>query len=118
MRTYGLDIETHDPCLKAHGKEKARGTSWVFGEGEILVTGLYDDRPKAKKALLADGGETVRKLLTNPEAEVVGRSSGPWKSKMAVSVKPGHTQVMATPVSEASEASDKLMPTTACLDAP
>ena len=72
MRTYGLDIETHDPCLKAHGKEKARGTSWVFGEGEILVTGLYDDRTKAKKALLADGGETVRKLLTNPEAEVVG----------------------------------------------
>ena len=72
MRTYGLDIETHDPCLKDHGKEKARGASWVFGLGEVLVTGLYNHKSGAKKALPGNGGETIRMILTDPNAEVVG----------------------------------------------
>jgi hypothetical protein len=42
LKTFGLDIETHDPLLKDKGSVKARGVSWVFGEGEVLVTGTYE----------------------------------------------------------------------------
>jgi DNA polymerase I-like protein with 3'-5' exonuclease and polymerase domains len=72
VNTYGLDIETDDPCLKDHGKEKARGVSWVFGKGEILVTGLYKAFTKTKKAYDAAGGDSIKKLLLDPNAEIVG----------------------------------------------
>jgi DNA polymerase I-like protein with 3'-5' exonuclease and polymerase domains len=72
MRTYGLDIETDDPCLKDRGKVKSRGVSWVFGEGEILTTGVYDAKTGAKRAYEGAGGEAVRKLLINPDVEIVG----------------------------------------------
>ena len=69
---YGLDIETDDPCLKDHGKVKAAGTSWVFNKGEILVTGLYDEKSGEKTALDGSGGKRIVKILTDPKATVVG----------------------------------------------
>ena len=36
IKYYGLDIETHDPLLKV------KGDSWIWGQGEILITALYD----------------------------------------------------------------------------
>lgn len=69
---YGLDIETDDPLLKAKGKRKACGTSWVFGEGEILVTGIYNHQTGEKVALDGNGGAKVKKLLKDPKAVVVG----------------------------------------------
>jgi len=72
MKTFGLDIETHDTCLKDHGKEKAQGVSWVFGKGEILVTGVYDAAKGTKRAYDGSGGAKVRAILESPDAEVVG----------------------------------------------
>ncbi len=69
---YGIDIETHDPYLKDRGKQKARGTSWVFNEGEIIVTGIYDAQKGEKRALDGNGGPTVKKLLVNPKVTLVG----------------------------------------------
>lgn len=66
----GLDLETHDPFLKDRGKVKARGTSVVFGEGRIIVTGLYS---KGKKRCLdGNGGEAVASLYKNPDVVIVG----------------------------------------------
>ena len=76
MKTYGLDIETDDPCLKDHGKVKARGVSWVFGEGEILTTGIYDKTKEARRAYEKSGGETTLKILKDPDAEIVGARIG------------------------------------------
>ena len=44
MKLYGIDIETHDPLLGD------RGVSWVYGEGGIIVTGLYNVSGKEKKS--------------------------------------------------------------------
>jgi DNA polymerase I-like protein with 3'-5' exonuclease and polymerase domains len=64
MKLYGIDIETRDPYLTD------KGASWVYGEGEVLVTALHN---KGKNtALPRSGGPTVKKLLLNPEAALVG----------------------------------------------
>jgi DNA polymerase I-like protein with 3'-5' exonuclease and polymerase domains len=72
MMEFGIDIETHDPLLKDHGNVKARGVSWVFDEGEVLVTGVYDADASTKKSYDRNGGAYVKKLLTNPKATLVG----------------------------------------------
>jgi hypothetical protein len=66
MRLYGIDIETHDPYLTD------KGASWVYGEGEIIVTGLFNAQTGAKKAFDGHGGSTVKKLLLNPNVTLVG----------------------------------------------
>lgn len=71
-KMYGVDIETDDRYLSNHGKIKARGTSVVFGEGSIIVTGLYDAEHNKKICLDGDGGEKMRSLLTDPEVTLVG----------------------------------------------
>jgi DNA polymerase I-like protein with 3'-5' exonuclease and polymerase domains len=66
MKLYGIDIETHDPCLTD------RGVSWVYGEGSVLCTGLYQAATGVKKALPGAGGATVRKLLLDKNVCLVG----------------------------------------------
>lgn len=66
MNLYGIDIETHDPCLTD------KGASWVYGEGGIIVTGLFDAGTGAKKALDGNGGQTVKNLLLDPNVTLVG----------------------------------------------
>ncbi len=70
MRYVSLDIETHDPFLTDNGKQKARGASWVYGEGQILVVGLYNG--KHKKAIDGNGGETVRNFLLSEDIAIIG----------------------------------------------
>ena len=67
MKYYGLDIETDDPCLG-----QKLGASWVYGKGEILVTGIYDAETKEKKALDGNGGASIKKMLKNPGVTLVG----------------------------------------------
>lgn len=66
MKFYGLDTETEDKLLKE------RGTSWAFGEGHVIVTGIYDAQKKAKIPLDGAGGKTVYELLTDPDVTLVG----------------------------------------------
>jgi DNA polymerase I-like protein with 3'-5' exonuclease and polymerase domains len=66
MKLYGLDIETHDPHLTG------KGVSWVYGEGSIIVTGLYSAAAGTKRALDGNGGKTVKALLLDPKVTLVG----------------------------------------------
>ncbi|GHT59511.1 hypothetical protein FACS1894109_15570 [Spirochaetia bacterium] len=66
MKLYGLDIETNDPHLTD------KGASWVYGEGSIIVVGLYNAQTGAKRALDGNGGETVKKLLLDKNVILVG----------------------------------------------
>jgi DNA polymerase I-like protein with 3'-5' exonuclease and polymerase domains len=66
MKLYGLDIETHDPHLTD------KGASWVYDEGEIIVTGFYNEQTGKKSALGGNGGTTVKKLLLDPKVTLVG----------------------------------------------
>lgn len=66
MKLYGLDLETHDPFLTD------KGASWVYGEGKIIVTGLYDAQTGVKKALDGNGGRHVKNILLDPEAVAAG----------------------------------------------
>jgi DNA polymerase I-like protein with 3'-5' exonuclease and polymerase domains len=66
MKLYGIDIETHDPHLTD------KGASWVYGEGEIIITGLYNKQAGKKSALPGNGGQTVKKLLLDPEVTLAG----------------------------------------------
>ena len=70
MYYMGLDIETDDPCLKDRGKQKAKGPSWIFGEGRVICTGLYNGRET--KAFEGNGGDFVRKLLLRDDVTIVG----------------------------------------------
>lgn len=70
MYYMGLDIETDDPCLKDRGKQKAKGPSWIFGEGRVICTGLYNG--KETKAFEGDGGTFVRNLLLRDDVTIVG----------------------------------------------
>lgn len=77
---YGLDIETHDPLLKTSGY------SWKYGRGYILNTAVYDathdsvivlagihnENCPYKAAQRREQNEVVKKILTNPDAIVVG----------------------------------------------
>jgi DNA polymerase I-like protein with 3'-5' exonuclease and polymerase domains len=66
MKLYGLDIETYDPYLTD------KGASWVYGEGGIIVTGLYNRQTGKKSALSGNGGLAVKKLLLDPEVTLAG----------------------------------------------
>lgn len=66
MRLYGLDIETYDPFLSD------KGVSWVYGEGSIIVTGLYNAASGVKRALAGGGGKPVKNLLQNPDITLAG----------------------------------------------
>jgi DNA polymerase I-like protein with 3'-5' exonuclease and polymerase domains len=66
MKLYGLDIETYDPYLTD------KGVSWVYGEGEIIVTGLFNRQTGNKSALPGNGGLTVKKLLLDTKVTLVG----------------------------------------------
>jgi DNA polymerase I-like protein with 3'-5' exonuclease and polymerase domains len=66
QRLYGLDIETYDPCLTD------KGASWVYGEGEIIVTGLYNKQTGKSSALPGNGGYQVKKLLLDPHVTLIG----------------------------------------------
>jgi DNA polymerase I-like protein with 3'-5' exonuclease and polymerase domains len=66
MKLYGIDIETHDPHLTD------KGASWVYGEGEVIVTGLYNASTGEKTVKCGNGGRFVKNLLLNPEAALVG----------------------------------------------
>lgn len=70
MAYLGIDIETEDPFLKDRGKQKAKGPSWIFGEGRVLCVGAYNG--KEKKAFDGDGGEFIEKVLRNSYATIVG----------------------------------------------
>jgi len=65
-KLYGIDIETYDPHLTD------KGTSWVYGEGEIIVTGLYNAQTGTKRALVGNGGKTVKDLLLDANVTLVG----------------------------------------------
>lgn len=85
-RLIGADTETVDPCLKAHGKTKARGYSWKYGQGKILCTALYDLQNDSIEVLAGlrnsntPYSEEERKvqndrmigLLKDPEVSLVG----------------------------------------------
>jgi DNA polymerase I-like protein with 3'-5' exonuclease and polymerase domains len=66
MKLYGIDIETYDPYLTD------KGASWVYREGSIIVTGLYDQQTGKKQALAGNGGTMVKQLLLNPKVTLVG----------------------------------------------
>lgn len=70
MYYMGLDIETDDPLLKDRGKQKAQGPSWIFGEGRVICTGLYNGRET--KAFEGNGGEFVKKLFLRDDVTIVG----------------------------------------------
>ena len=63
----GLDTETDDPCLG----EKL-GASWAYNKGSVLCTSLYYESSKQKAVLRSDGGEEVRRLLTDVNCILVG----------------------------------------------
>lgn len=66
MKYYGVDTETEDKLLKE------RGTSWAFGEGHVIVTGVYDAQTKKKIPLDGSGGKEIYTLLTDPAVTLVG----------------------------------------------
>lgn len=66
MKLYGLDTETHDPLLKD------QGPSWVFGDGEVLVTGLYSAETRTKRSIDGNGGKIVRDMLLSASTAIVG----------------------------------------------
>jgi DNA polymerase I-like protein with 3'-5' exonuclease and polymerase domains len=66
MKLYGLDVETHDPYLTD------KGASWVFGEGEVLITGIYNAQTGKKSALAGNGGANAKKLLLDPKVTLIG----------------------------------------------
>jgi DNA polymerase I-like protein with 3'-5' exonuclease and polymerase domains len=65
-KLYGIDLETHDPHLTD------KGASWVYGEGGIIVTGIYNAQNGAKKALNGNGGKTVKDLLLDKQVTLAG----------------------------------------------
>ena len=70
MKFIGLDIETDDKHLTE------KGASWIFGEGSIIVTGLYNARTGSKKAFSGNGGQTVKALLLDKDATLIGANIG------------------------------------------
>lgn len=66
MRIISIDTETHDPHLTD------KGPSWVFGEGKVIVTGIYDSEKDALYHLDGSGGPTVKKMLLQKKTALVG----------------------------------------------
>lgn len=73
MEIYGMDIETRDPYLKKNKKNKYQGTSWIFHDGEILYTGLYNVRTGERKSVRKWNDE-IKSILLNPNAVVIGHN--------------------------------------------
>lgn len=69
MKIIGIDCETHDPLLKV------KGTSWVFNEGELLCTALYNSEKKTKKVYFPSN-DTVNELLGDENVTLVGANIG------------------------------------------
>ena len=69
MKLIGLDTETHDPLLKE------KGTSWVYGEGELLCTSVYNPENDAKR-FYWESNDTVLKLLCSKDVTIVGANIG------------------------------------------
>lgn len=65
MKMYGLDIETNDPFLTD------KGVSWIYGEGEILCTTLYN-AATGKKEVFKKWTQKVKDLLLDPDVALVG----------------------------------------------
>jgi DNA polymerase I-like protein with 3'-5' exonuclease and polymerase domains len=70
MKLYGYDTETDDPLLTD------QGPSWVYGQGEILVTGLYDAAAGKLKSMDGAGGVAMKKILLSASAAIVGANVG------------------------------------------
>jgi DNA polymerase I-like protein with 3'-5' exonuclease and polymerase domains len=70
MKYFGLDIESHDPLLTD------QGPSWVYSQGEVLVTGIYDAQKQKKRALNGAGGDTVHDILFSSATTIVGANIG------------------------------------------
>lgn len=66
VKYVSIDIEAHDPHLKD------KGASWVYGEGCVLVTGLYDCKTKRSGYIDGDGGERVRAMLLSASYTLIG----------------------------------------------
>ena len=64
-KIYGLDIETHDPHLRD------KGPSWVYGEGEVLCTAVYNAQT-GKKWAVKKWNNKVKEILLDPDAIIVG----------------------------------------------
>lgn len=65
IKYYSLDIETHDPHLTD------KGVSWVYGNGEILCTAVYDAQKKEKWACKKWNKKVVA-ILEDPDAVIIG----------------------------------------------
>jgi DNA polymerase I-like protein with 3'-5' exonuclease and polymerase domains len=66
VKYYSIDCETDDPHLTT------KGASWVYGDGGIIVTGLYNVRTKTKKAFNGGGGEADTTLLLDKDVTLIG----------------------------------------------
>jgi DNA polymerase-1 len=70
MGVYGIDLETHDPCLKDEG------VSWVYGKGHIIATGLYEAKYGERHAYSGNGGTSIKRLLLDSEVTLIGTNIG------------------------------------------
>jgi DNA polymerase I-like protein with 3'-5' exonuclease and polymerase domains len=70
MRLFGFDLETHDPLLKE------KGVSWIYGQGKIIVGGLYDAMQKEKRSFDGNGGKAFRNLFCSSNNAFVGANIG------------------------------------------
>jgi DNA polymerase I-like protein with 3'-5' exonuclease and polymerase domains len=70
VKYFGLDTETADPLLLD------QGPSWVYGQGEVLVTGIYDVEDQKKTALDGNGGKAVRNMLFSSATTLIGANIG------------------------------------------
>ena len=66
QKFYSVDTETDDPLLITHGP------SWVFGQGHIIVTGIYDCQKQKKGFIDGDGGKRVREMLSSASDTLIG----------------------------------------------
>ena len=66
-RVIGIDIETYDPDLKT------RGTSWVYGNGYVICTSLYDAQT-GKKRVYKGAPKAVAELMLNEDVVLIGHN--------------------------------------------
>ncbi len=73
-KMLGVDLETYDPYLTAHGSEKARGASWVFNKGEVLCIGVYN--PECRQSFCIDDKDKMiqfaRQVLSDDKYVLIG----------------------------------------------
>ena len=66
IKYYGLDIETHDPLLKI------KGDSWIWNEGEILITALYDFQKDKVELIETKKLQKLLKLFADKNNVIIG----------------------------------------------